>query len=66
MFFGDEKLIKNYLKKYKNLDNSYEIIHTQQVVSPEDKPSLALRKRGNTSMGVSLKHLGEKKSNAFS
>ena len=65
LFFGDEELIKRHLKNYKNLNNSYDIIHTQQVVLPEDKPSLALRKRGNTSMGVSLKHLGEKKSNAL-
>ena len=64
-FFGDEKLIKKHLKKYNNLNNAYEIIHTQQVVLPEDKPSLALRKRGNTSMGVSLKYLGEKKCNAL-
>ena len=65
IFFGDEKLIKSYLKKYKNLNESYEVIHTEQVVLPEDKPSLALRKRGSTSMGISLKYLGEKKANAL-
>jgi glycerol-3-phosphate acyltransferase PlsX len=32
---------------------------------PEDKPSLALRKRGKTSMGVSLKYLAEKKASAL-
>ena len=65
IFFGDEKLIASHLKKYKNLANSYDIIHTQHVVLPEDKPSLALRKRNNTSMGVSLKYLGEKKASAL-
>jgi phosphate acyltransferase len=65
IFFGDENLIKSHLKKYKNLNDSYEVIHTEQVVLPEDKPSLALRKRGSTSMGVSLKYLGEKKASAL-
>ena len=64
-FFGDKCLIKDHLKKYKNLTNSYDIIHTEQVVLPEDKPSLALRKRSNTSMGVALKYLGEKKASAL-
>ena len=65
IFFGDENLIKSHLKKYKNLNGSYDVIHTEQVVLPEDKPSLALRKRGSTSMGVSLKYLGEKKAIAL-
>ena len=65
IFFGDESLIKIHIKNYKNLINSYDIIHTQQVVLPEDKPSLALRKRNDTSMGVSLKYLSEKKASAL-
>ena len=40
----DSKLISKYVEKYKNLINSYEIIHTDEEVLPEDKPSLALRK----------------------
>ena len=58
LFFGDEELIKSHLKNYKNLNNSYEIIHAQKVVLPEDKPSLALRKRGNTSALVSAGNTG--------
>ena len=64
-FFGDEKIIKSFVKKYNNLENSYEIIHTENIVLPEDKPSLALRKRHTTSMGISLKYLSEKKVNAL-
>jgi glycerol-3-phosphate acyltransferase PlsX len=65
VFFGDQELITKNLKKYKNLSNSYDIVHTSQVVLPEDKPSLALRNRKNTSMGVSLIYLGEKKASAL-
>ena len=64
-YFGDSKLISKYVKKYKNLINSYEIIHTDEEVLPEDKPSLALRKRKSTSMGRALSFLKEKKVEAL-
>ena len=35
-YFGDSKLILKYVEKYKNLINSYEIIHTDEEVLPED------------------------------
>ena len=37
-FFGDAKTIQSLTKKYNNLENSYEIIHTENIVLPEDKP----------------------------
>ena len=49
-YFGDSKSISKYVEKYKNLSNSYKIIHTDEEVLPEDKPSLALRKRKSTSI----------------
>ena len=64
-YFGNSKLISKYVKKYKNLINSYEIIHTDEEVLPEDKPSLALRKRKSTSMGRALSFLKEKKVEAL-
>ena len=64
-YFGDSKLILKYVEKYKNLINSYEIIHTDEEVLPEDKPSLALRKRKSTSMGRALSFLKEKKVEAL-
>ena len=63
-FFGDKKLVSKYTKKYKNLKGAFELIHTDDQVLPEDKPSLALRKRKNTSMGVSLTYLKQKKVDA--
>ena len=37
-YFGDGKLISKYVEKYKNLIDSYEIMHTDEEVLPEDKP----------------------------
>ena len=64
-YFGDSKLISKYVEKYKNLINSYEIIHADEAILPEDKPSLALRKRKSTSMGRALSFLKEKKVEAL-
>ena len=64
-YFGDSKLILKCVEKYQNLINSYEIIHTDEEVLPEDKPSLALRKRKRTSMGSALSFLKEKKVEAL-
>ena len=64
-YFGNSKLISKYIEKHKNLIGSYEIIHTDDEVLPEDKPSLALRKRKITSMGRALSFLKEKKVEAL-
>ena len=64
-YFGDSKSISNYVKKYKNLINSYQIIHADEQVLPVDKPSSALRKRKRTSMGKALSFLKDKKVEAL-
>ena len=60
IFFGDKKVINAETIKYDILDNSYEIVDTKETIRPEDKPSQALRKMKNTSMGMSLEYLSEK------
>ncbi len=64
-YFGDRKLISKYLKKYRNLIGSYQIMHTEEQVLPEDKPTLALRKRKSSSMGRALAYLKDKKVEAL-
>ena len=64
-YFGDSKMIGKYVRKYKNLIGSYQIMHTEEEVLPEDKPTLALRKRKNSSMGRALAYLKEKKVDAM-
>lgn len=60
IFFGDKELIFSETKKHKILENSFEIIGTKETIGPEDKPSQALRKMKNTSMGMSLDYLSKK------
>ena len=64
-YFGDSKVITKYAKKYANLIGSYQILHTEEEVLPEDKPTLALRKRKKSSMGRALAYLKEKKVEAL-
>ncbi len=65
IFFGDKNLIKRYIKDYNNLKNAYDIVHAEEQVLPEDKPSLTLRKRNITSMGIAIRHLSECKVDAL-
>ena len=59
IFFGDKKTIKLEAAKHKILSNSYEIINTTETILPEDKPSQAIRKMKDTSMGMSLEYLSD-------
>ncbi len=51
---GDEVQIKAALDNHPNLRAASDIIHTDDVVSGEDKPSQALRKAKSTSMGLAI------------
>lgn len=54
LVFGHEKEINVEIQKYKNLDGRLEIIHTDEVVRGEDKPSLAIRRGRKSSMGLAI------------
>lgn len=63
LLVGDEVRIKSALESHPNLRASSEILHTEGVISGEDKPSQALRRAKGTSMGraieaVKLGHAG--------
>ena len=47
------------------MEGSFEVVGTDDVVSPDDKPSTVLRKSKNTSMGKSLEWLQNKKVDAL-
>ena len=47
------------------MKNSFEVIGTDDIVSPDDKPSAVLRNSKNTSMGKSLEWLQDKKVDAL-
>ena len=65
IFFGDSRLIKNALRKHSFLSQCSEIVSTEAVVSPYDKPSQVLRNIKNTSMGSSIDWLKHKKVDAL-
>ncbi len=52
-FFGNKDKINPLIKSLEILKNS-NVIHTDQIVDANDKPSIAVRKGKNSSMGMSL------------
>ncbi|MFC0204882.1 phosphate acyltransferase PlsX [Novosphingobium soli] len=54
LLVGDEARIKAALDNHPNLRASSEILHTEGVISGEDKPSQALRRAKGTSMGRAI------------
>lgn len=54
LFYGDEERIAPVLHSYKKLDAVSAVHHTDTVISGEDKPSLALRKGRDSSMGLAI------------
>ncbi len=54
LLVGDEVQIKAALNEHPNLRAASEILHTDQVVSGDDKPSQALRKSRGSSMGLAI------------
>ena len=54
LLVGDEPRIKAALENHPNLRASSEILHTEGVITGEDKPSQALRRAKSTSMGMAI------------
>ncbi len=54
LLVGDEVQIKAALDEHPNLRAASEILHTDQVVSGDDKPSQAIRKSRGSSMGLAI------------
>lgn len=54
LLFGDEGKVKPVLDRYPALVRHAEIIHTDDVVRPDDKPSVALRSGRKSSMRLAI------------
>lgn len=54
LLVGDEAQIKSALDAHPNLRAASEILHAPETISGEDKPSQALRRAKNTSMGMAV------------
>ncbi|MDD3799051.1 MAG: phosphate acyltransferase PlsX [Novosphingobium sp.] len=54
LLVGDEARIKRALEKHPNMHAASEILHAEDVVSGEEKPTQALRRAKTTSMGLAI------------
>ena len=54
LLVGDQAQIASALDAHPNLRAASEILHTEGVISPEDRPSQALRRAKGTSMGMAI------------
>jgi len=52
--FGQENVIRAGLEKFPALQEAVTIIHTDETVDADDKPSAALRQRANSSMRLAI------------
>lgn len=54
LIYGDEAQVLPLLSKHKKLTEKSTFVHTQEVVSPGEKPSVALRQGKESSMGMAI------------
>ncbi len=54
LLFGDEAALRAELAKHDGLASVCELIHTEDVIAAEDKPSQAIRRAKTTSMGRAI------------
>ncbi len=59
VFVGKEDVIRELLKNYKYDQNRVKIIHAPDVISCEEEPVLAIRRKTESSICVALKELKE-------
>jgi len=65
LLFGDQARLKPALSKFKHLAAAdYEIVHTDEAVAMDDKPSQVLRKGRNTSMWLAIQAVKEGRAHA--
>ncbi len=65
LFFGNQNKINPLLKKCPFLQGKSEVIHTDSVISPDDKASVALRKGRKSSMYLAIDAVKNKKADAI-
>ncbi len=63
--FGNEALISEKIKSCSYLSKYCRIYHTDGVVLPEEKPSMALKKGANTSMRLAINSVADGKADAI-
>jgi glycerol-3-phosphate acyltransferase PlsX len=54
ILFGDEKVVREELRKHGGLERTVTICHTPESIAATEKPSQAIRRAKTTSMGVAI------------
>ena len=54
LFFGDSAKITPIIRGCRNLKDRYQLTHTEDYISSDEKPSVALRKGTNSSMRLAI------------
>lgn len=62
---GDREKIRDAIKKCGIDQNIFEIIHTTEMITNNESPTLAIRRKKDSSIVVGMKMLKEKKGDAF-
>ena len=65
VLFGDEKRIRELLKKHKCSADNFDIVHTTEVIEMGDHPAKAFIAKKDSSMTVGFRHLAEGKIDGF-
>lgn len=65
LIYGDESKISPILDKCNSLRKKSKLIHTDSYISADEKPSIALRKGGKSSMRLAINSIKEGKSDAI-
>ena len=64
IFVGDEKKLAPLIKSAKKL-TSYEVVHADDMVAPDEKPSQAVRRGKNTSMWQAIQQVADGRADAI-
>ena len=65
LFYGDEQIIWPLIEKKSSLINRYDIFHTSEIITSDDKPSIALRRGRNSSMRLAIDAVKNNKAQAI-
>jgi phosphate acyltransferase len=66
VLFGDRDQILPLLKEFGVAENSFEIVHTTEVIEMAESPIKAISQKPNSSIGLGFQYLKDKKIDAFS
>ena|SRR3989338_337920 len=65
LFFGNENKMMPIIQNCRHLKDRYKITHTEEIISSDEKPSIALRRLTNSSMRLAIDSVKEGKSDVM-